>query len=121
MDMDMEQLGEVIMKLDDVFDVFDGLIKARKVSVATGENQSAAKAPSVTTVITAQDIEAMGARDLDEVLEAVPGLHVARNGHRYNPIYTIRGIYSDFNPEVLMLVNGIPINNLVAGNRSNAW
>ncbi|MFK5892292.1 MAG: TonB-dependent receptor [Pseudomonadota bacterium] len=121
MAMDIEQLGEVIIELDDVFDVFDGLIKARKVSVATGESQDMSKAPSVTTVITAQDIEAMGARDLDEVLEAVPGLHVSRKFNFNMPIYSIRGITSDMNPEVLILVNGIPISSLYLGNRSLEW
>lgn len=121
MALNFEQLGEVKVELDDVFDVFDGLIKGRKVKVATGETQDASKAPSVTTVITAQDIEAMGARDLDEVLETVPGLHVARSNIFNGPIYTIRGLYSDFNPETLVLVNGIPITDLRTGNRSLTW
>src|SRR5690349_2348551 len=46
------------------------------VSIATGSAQSLARAPAVATVITSEDIEAMGARDIDEVLESVPGLHV---------------------------------------------
>ncbi|MCP4699071.1 MAG: TonB-dependent receptor plug domain-containing protein [Gammaproteobacteria bacterium] len=107
----LEQWPEVEVSLDDVFDVFDGLIKARKVSIAaTGDKQSAAKAPAVTTVITAQNIEATGARDLDEVLQAVPGLYVSHN-FIGNSLYSLRGISSTFNPEVLMLVNGIRLNN----------
>jgi len=76
------------------------------VSIATGAKQTVAKAPAVTSVITARDIEAMGATDLDQVLESVPGLHVARNNFD-NPVYTIRGIYSSFNYEILVLINGI--------------
>ncbi|HEY0847740.1 MAG TPA: TonB-dependent receptor plug domain-containing protein, partial [Noviherbaspirillum sp.] len=48
------------------------------ISIATGSQQSLRRAPAVATVITARDIEAMGATDLDEVLETVPGLHVSR-------------------------------------------
>jgi outer membrane receptor for Fe3+-dicitrate len=109
----LEQLVEVEVTLDHVFNIFDGLIKARKVTID--------RAPSVTSVITAQYIEATGATDLDEVLEMVPGLHVARHNFAYMPIYIIRGIYSNFNPQVLMLVNGIPINRLYFGNKGAVW
>ncbi len=118
--LDFAALQEVEISLDDVFDVFDGLVKRRKVTVASGVEQSMARAPAVTTVITAQDIEASGANDLDEILETVPGLHVAWDSF-YDPIYVFRGIYSVTNPEVLMLVNGIPMRDLTAGNRGVAW
>jgi len=91
------------------------------VSIATGSRQPIARAPSVATVITAEDIKAIDAADLDEVLETVPGLHVSRSPLGYNPIYIIRGISTQYNPEVLMLVNGIPITGVTVGNRSNIW
>ena len=91
------------------------------VSIATGSRQPIARAPSVASVITSEDIKAIGAADLDEVLETVPGIHVARSPLGYNPIYTIRGIYSQYNPQVLMLVNGIPITGVIFGDRSNIW
>lgn len=90
-------------------------------SIATGSKQPITKAPAVATVITAADIKAMGATDIDEALESVPGLHVARNPAGYNPIYTIRGIYSNQNPQVLMLLNGIPLTNLFVGDRNQVW
>ncbi len=121
MNMDVKKLSEVKITLDKVFNVFDGLIKARKVSVATGVEQETHLAPAVTTVITSQDIEAMGARDLNEVLASVPGLHVSYYDVNYNPIYVLRGIYSSNNPEILLLINGIPIKDLEGGNRSEAW
>jgi iron complex outermembrane receptor protein len=49
------------------------------VSIATGAKQPVSKAPAVASVVTAADIKAMGATDIDEVLETVPGLHVARS------------------------------------------
>ncbi|MGH8580235.1 MAG: TonB-dependent receptor plug domain-containing protein [Gammaproteobacteria bacterium] len=91
------------------------------ITIATGKKQPVSKAPAVTTVITADDIKAIGATDLDEVLETVPGLHVARGAIGYTPIYTIRGIFSEFNPQVLVLINDIPITNLFLGNRNNIW
>jgi len=85
------------------------------ISVATGAKQPVGKAPAVTSVVTAEDIKAIGATDIDEALETVPGLHVARSKDGYNPIYSFRGVSSEYNPQVLMLVNGIPITNAYAG------
>lgn len=91
------------------------------VSIATGSRQSLRRAPAVASVITAQDIAAMGATDLDEVLETVPGIHVSRNNQALNPLYLIRGIYSEFNPQTLMLQNGVPMTTLFVGNRGLGW
>jgi len=91
------------------------------ISIATGSVQPISRAPSVATVVTSEDIAAIGANDLDEILETVPGLHVSRSPIGYNPIYTIRGIATQFNPQVLMLINGIPITSAYAGNRSQIW
>lgn len=51
------------------------------VSIATGSVQPIAKAPAVASVITARQIKAMGARDIDQVLESVPGLHKIGRAH----------------------------------------
>lgn len=91
-----------------------------QVSIATGKKQSLSKAPAITSVITSEDIDAAGAVDIDEVLEMVPGLHVARSS-TYNSIYAIRGVYSTDNPQVLVLINGIPINTLYSGSHGIAW
>jgi iron complex outermembrane receptor protein len=111
----LEDLQELDVKLDDVFDMFDGLVKARKVSVASGVSQDTGSAPAVTTLITAQDIEAIGARTLDEALEMVPGLHVGKRGAGYDAIYTMRGIHTNPSPEVLFLLNGTPFKNAFDG------
>jgi len=91
------------------------------VSIATGHRQRISEAPAVASVITAADIRAMGAQDLDQVLESVPGLHVAVSSSAYNPIYIIRGIYARRNPQALMLINGFPITNVETGNRGGIW
>ena len=91
------------------------------ITIATGHKQRISQAPATATVIAAEDIAAMGATDIDQVLESVPGLHVSRSPFFYNPLYLIRGIYSNFNSQVLVLVNGIPITNLNLGDRNLVW
>lgn len=87
------------------------------ISIATGSTQPIDRAPAVATVITARDIAAMGATDLDQALESVPGLHVSMSNVGMNPIYEFRGIATKNNPEVLMLVNGLPITSVLWGDR----
>lgn len=85
---------------------------------ATGSLKPVHLAPSVATVITKEDIEAIGATSLDEVLETVPGLHVAPSGSTwFGPIWSIRGIHTSTNPEVLLLINGVPLTSSYSGNR----
>ncbi|MDD4947431.1 MAG: Plug domain-containing protein, partial [Gallionella sp.] len=91
------------------------------ISIATGNSQSTRRAPSSATVITANDIADMGATNLDTVLETVPGLHISYSSSGLNSIYSFRGIATSHNPQVLMLVNGIPITNVFWGDRSLIW
>jgi outer membrane receptor protein involved in Fe transport len=91
------------------------------VSIATGAPQALRRAPAVATVITAQDIAAMGATGIDEVLESVPGIHVSRSNNTFAPLYLIRGIHSEFNAQTLMLLNGVPLTTLFVGNRGLGW
>jgi len=91
------------------------------VSIATGRAQDIGKAPAVTSVITAEDIKEIGASSLEEILETVPGVHVTFEVGNYLPIYLFRGIYSAFNPHVLMLINGTPMTNVFFGNRGQGW
>lgn len=91
------------------------------ISIATGSKQQLRRAPAVATVITAEDIAAMGAKDLDEVLDTVPGIHVSRSANTYSPLYVIRGIYSAQNPQTLVLQNGVPMTTMFIGNKGNLW
>jgi iron complex outermembrane receptor protein len=88
------------------------------VSIATGTKQLLRRAPSAATVITAEDIAAMGATTLSEVLETVPGMHISRNALQNNatPTYGMRGILTDSSPHVLMMVNGVPRTSVYLGN-----
>lgn len=86
------------------------------VSIATGTQKSVSKAPAVASVITADYIEKMGATNLDEILELVPGLHVSPSTvSRLDPVYSIRGLQTGFNPQVLVLLNGTEFKNSFSG------
>jgi len=87
------------------------------ISIATGTKKPIHLAPSVASVITARDIKASGARTLDEALETVPGLHVSKASNRNNSLYSIRGLQAGENAQVLLLVNGLPFNDLISGAR----
>ena len=91
------------------------------VTIATGLAQPLAKAPAVATVITAADIKAIGATNITQALETVPGLHVSTNFQVGVPIFSFRGMHSVFNPQVLIMVNGISINGLFTGNPDLMW
>lgn len=91
------------------------------ISIATGSSQLLRRAPAVASVITAEDIRIMGVTDLDQVLETVPGMHVARSTINYAPIYVTRGIFSGTNPQILLLQNGVPMTTLLAGDRGTLW
>ncbi len=94
---------------------------AEMVSIATGTAQPLRESPAIASVITATDIAAIGATELNEVLETVPGLHVGVSGVGYKPIFSIRGIHTQTNPQVLVLVNGIPIKNVFDGSLGASW
>lgn len=87
------------------------------ISLATGRSQPVSRAPAVATVITSKDIQEMGATNLDQVLESIPGVHVSLSSVRFSPVISIRGIHTDKNPQVLMLVNGVPITQVYFGDR----
>lgn len=91
------------------------------VSIATGSLQPLRRAPAVASVITAADIAAIGATDLDQVLETVAGVHVNRSANNYASLYVVRGIVSQFTPQLLVLQNGVPITTLYQGNKGNMW
>ena len=87
-------------------------------SIATGTQKPIHLAPAVANVITAQDIQNMGATTLDEALEMVPGLHVSVSPLKtLNSLYSIRGIHSGLNPQVLLTIDGVPVRDTYTGAR----
>jgi len=94
------------------------LINVRVTSIATGTQKPLPEAAAIASVITSQDIEAMGATTVEEALESVPGVHVSHSSEVYSPKYLIRGISTKYNPETLVLINGIPITSSFRGDRT---
>jgi len=89
-----------------------------QISIATGNSTPLDKAPATASVIYAAEIRSMGARNLDDILETVPGLHVALSSlSRLDSVYSIRGIHTGFNPQVLLLLNGVPVQYSLQGGR----
>lgn len=80
-----------------------------EVSLATGTAKPLKLAPAVASVITHSDIERMGTTSLEETLAGVPGLHVGAMFPYLRPHYSIRGVHSRLNPQVLFLVDGQPV------------
>ncbi len=89
-----------------------------EISIATGNSTPLDKAPASASVVSAAEIEAMGARTLNDVVEALPGVHVSLSTlSRLDSVYSIRGIHTGFNSQVLLLVNGIPVQYSLQGGR----
>lgn len=109
-------LGKIAIAED--IDLLDFYEDDETVSISTGTNKPIRLAPSVATVITEEDIEILGARTLDQVLESVPGLHVSRsNDNKLNAIYSIRGVHTTNNSQVLLLIDGSPLRQIFNGGR----
>ena len=87
------------------------------VSVATGHAQRVETAPAVISVITADQIKALGAHDLFDVLRTVPGFFLGENTIQVEPIISVRGFKSSYNQNVLVLLDGIPQSHYATGDR----
>jgi iron complex outermembrane receptor protein len=86
------------------------------IEVATGIAQPISEAPAVVSVITADEIKAMGALTLSEVLEMVPGIHAyAGRDISQRTNYSVRGIRSTANTQFLVMVDGVPITEMNHG------
>ena len=94
---------------------------AATVSIATGSKQSLRRAPAVASVFTAEDIRAMGASDLSQVLERVPGLHVSKSFYLYDPRYFLRGIGNELSQQLLILIDGVRRQTPTLGGPEEAW
>lgn len=80
------------------------------VSISTQTKQQLSRAPSVVSVITADDILATGATNLMEILNSVPGVYIKTNLFGFKPLITFRGAKP---ANVLTMVNGASARDLV--------
>ncbi len=81
----------------------------RPVQISTRTETTVDEAPGTVTVIEREELTAMGARTLGDVLRMVPGFDSARaslgNGDPVDSFFG-RGLKSDFGQNVLVLLNG---------------
>lgn len=91
----------------------------RLLVTATGSQKPVHLAPSVASIITAEDIKEIGATTLNEALETVPGMHIEPAGNAlFASNWSIRGLQANIlNPQVLFLINGVPFSSNYQGGR----
>lgn len=78
------------------------------ISQATGYSMPLDKVPAIASIVTDEDIKNIGARNLAQALDPVPGLQVV-TGRGTNRLLSIRGIFADLGPDVLIKRNNVPI------------
>ncbi|MDD5461623.1 MAG: TonB-dependent receptor [Methylococcales bacterium] len=98
MDLSLEELGAIPVT-----------------TIATGTSKPIYQSAAVTSVITAEQIKSMGATELHEVLETVPGVHASLQPNSYDYNYSIRGIRNVQNSQVLILLNGTRVTTPFSG------
>ncbi|MEI6268949.1 MAG: TonB-dependent receptor [Methylococcaceae bacterium] len=96
-------------KVEDYFAMSPAELAETPVTIATGTPKPVFQAAAVTSVVTAEQIKSMGATELHEVLETVPGVHATLQPNVQDYSYSMRGIHNAQNSQVLILLNGTRI------------
>ncbi|MFH1028454.1 MAG: TonB-dependent receptor [Pseudomonadota bacterium] len=81
---------------------------------ATKRHTTLRKAPAIATIITADEIRNMGARNLLDVLKLVPGLGVSVNEYGTMMI-EVRGIRTSLSEKILVMIDGHSLNRNMNG------
>lgn len=84
------------------------------VSVAARTTQNSSEAPAVLTIITAEEIQNSGARELSDILSMVPGFAPAKEVEGFLG-YGVRGIWS-LEGKMLVMIDGVQVNETLYGN-----
>jgi iron complex outermembrane receptor protein len=101
--------------VDDYFSMSPAELAAIPVSIATGTSKPIFQSAAVTTVITAEQIKSMGATELHEVLETVPGVHAGIQDVIGDFNYSMRGIQNARNSQILIMLNSTRITTPFGG------
>lgn len=101
--------------MDKYFSMSPSELAEITVTIASGTPQPNYQSAAVTSVITADQIKAMGATELHEVLETIPGVHATLQAITNEYHYSIRGINNPTNSQTLMLLNGTRVNTPLRG------
>jgi len=81
---------------------------------ATKRAVSLRKAPAIATIISAEEIRNMGARNLQDVLKMVPGFGISMNEIGLTMV-EVRGIRSFLSEKILVMIDGHSLNRNITG------
>src|SRR3990172_6567680 len=84
-----------------------------EVTIATRHETKISKAPSIVTVITAEEIMHLGYRTFVEVLRTIPGFEILKSGDTGVVVPAVRGITSS--NKVRVMLNGYFVNSPFTG------
>lgn len=91
-----------------------GLFYEGETQLATRTPQPVALSPANLTIFTGEGLKLMGARDLRDALNLVPGMYVQIEPCGY-PLVAMRGMRTDGSEHILFLVDGHAVNNSILG------
>jgi outer membrane receptor protein involved in Fe transport len=106
--------------VEDFFSKSPAELAAIPVSIATGTPKPNFRSAGSTSVITEEQIRTMGATELHEILETVPGIHASLQPITNDYNYTVRGIANQTNSQMLILLNGTRITSPFQGSTASS-
>lgn len=92
-------------------------VEREVVTVASRYAQTLEQAPSIVSVITAEEIRMLGYRNLTDVLRSIPGIYISVSKESRHLAW-FRGVISSDNNKILLLIDGVPWYD---GVYSHAW
>ncbi len=102
-------------KLVDINEIsFDDILDA-ETTVGSKKTQKISNAPAIISVITENEIKNMGALNLYEVLNMIPGVNVTETYYGYASIEFRGSLQTHYNNKSLLLINNHPMYNVING------
>lgn len=90
------------------------------VVTASKKPERVTEAPSIISVITAEDIQRMGARSIVDVLRTIPGIEIVKDAWGISQI-AVRGLRTDTSSGVKVLVDGHALNDPLTGGATELY
>lgn len=95
----------------DLEDFYEGAV-----NIATGYEKPTRLAPAVVETISRDRIEALNAITFDEIISTAAGIFTQKS-RVGDSIINVRSFYNELNPQILLMIDGQPVNDPVAGGR----
>lgn len=92
------------------------LVEVQLVVAASGFNQQIKNAPATVTVISSKQWQAMGAKNLTEVLNTIVGVHISKPQINFQHTkFMIRGLSGESSARIKLMIDGEPIEYMQDG------